>query len=186
MLETIEKLKSEHRIFRRFLDFFDQEMKAFEAGRSPRYELLEALLDYFTSFPDEWHHRKEDLIYDALVMRSDLARSALYDLRLEHERLGAGARKFGEHISDLRRGSDLPMSVIVEAGKTYSRLLRRHMIKEDDVFFPMAERLLTLQDWRKVEQTIQSSRNDPELNIVLDRIDGVANTIEAIASNDGN
>ena len=186
MSAAIEKLKSEHRTFRRFLDFFDQEMKAFEAGRSPRYELLEALLDYFTSFPDEWHHRKEDLIYDALIMRSDLARSALYDLRLEHERLGAGAKKFGEHMSDLRRGSDLPMNVIVDAGKTYSRLLRRHMVKEDDVFFPMAERLLTLQDWRDVEHTIQASRNDPEINATLDRIDGVANTIEAIASSEGN
>ena len=184
MSKIIETLKLEHRLFRRYLDLFDQEMKAFEAGRSPRYELLEALLDYFTTFPDEWHHRKEDLVYDVMVTRSDVARSALYDLRIEHERLGAGAKQFGEHIADLRLGSDLPMNVIVEAGKTYSRLLRRHMVKEDDVFFPMAERYLTLQDWRDIEQTVQSFRNDPELSARLDRIDGVAGSIESIAASE--
>lgn len=185
MPEAIEILKAEHRVFRRFLDLFELELAAFEAGRSPRYELLEMLLDYFTSFPDEWHHRKEDLIYDVLVTRSDLARPALDDLRADHDRLAAGARQFGEHISELRQGSDLPMEVIVETGAVYTRLLRRHMVKEDNVFFPMAERQLTPVDWRDVEYAIQASCEDPDLRARLDRIDSVARAIEAIMSNEG-
>lgn len=185
MPEAIGKLKAEHRVFRRFLDLFDLELTAFEAGKSPRYELLDVLLDYFTSFPDEWHHRKEDLIYDALVIRSDLAGPALYDLRAEHERLAAGAKLFGEHISELRQGSDLPMDVIVETGTMYTRLLRNHMVKEDDVFFAMAERQLTPEDWRLVEHAIQASREDPDLRARLDRIDSVAKAIEAIISSEG-
>ena len=77
------------------------------------------------------------------------------------------------------------MEVIVETGTMYTRLLRRHMVKEDDVFFPMAERRLTPVDWRDVEYAIQASCEDPDLSARLDRIDSVARAIEAIMSNEG-
>ena len=77
------------------------------------------------------------------------------------------------------------MDVIVETGAVSTRSLRRHLVKEDDVFFPMAERQLTPVDWRNVEYAIQASCEDPDLRARLDRIDCVAKAIEAILSSEG-
>ncbi len=180
MTAILDSLKYEHSMFRRYLDLFDGEMDRFESGRTPDYELLEALLDYFLSFPDEWHHQKEDLVYDALSKRSASMKGRLSDLRAEHVRLEEGVRKFGQHIAQLRLGSDLPMTTIVTAGRRYSQLLRRHMLKEDDVFFPLADECLTEADWEVIRNHVETAETDTDQSARLTAIADIAERIEEI------
>ena len=182
MPRIIDKLKLEHSEFRRFLHNFDEELKKFEKGRSPDYEMLDALLDFFTSFPDEWHHKKEDLVYDALVPKLGRLNASLSDLRAEHQRLETGAKGFDDRIAHLRRGSDLSMKEIVQVGNTYSRLLRHHMVKEDQVFFPLAEEHLIAADWAEIEREILTLRESPQQQAKLERIRRIAGVIEEIAA----
>jgi len=182
MSPIIDKLKQEHANFRSFLRLFDVELDKFKTGVSPDYELIDALLDFFTSFPDEWHHHKEDLVYDVLIQKAEGISDRLTDLRSEHKRLETGARAFSDRIAHLRRGSDLPMSEIVSAGETYGRLLRHHLVKEDQVFFPLAEQRLNDDDWRGIDLQISAQRESPAQIQKMDRIRHVEHTISEIAA----
>jgi len=182
MPHIIEKLQQEHREFRTFLSLFDAQLDKFRRGRAPNYELIDALLDFFTSFPDEWHHQKEDLVYDAVIVKAGSMTDSLTNLRAEHERLEIGARGFENRMAHLRRGSDLPMSEIVTSGETYGRLLRHHMVKEDQVFFPLAEQILSDQDWYTIDTQICAQRENPAQVDKMVRIRGVSDVISEIAT----
>lgn len=182
MPKIIEKLKQEHAEFRRFLKIFDDELDKFREGRAPDYEMIDALLDFFTSFPDEWHHKKEDVVYDALAARMGSFENSLTDLRSEHLRLETGAKAFGDRIAHLRGGGELALQNILQPGETYSRLLRHHMVKEDQVFFPLAEQHLTRDDWQSIEAEISNLRESPAQQAKLDRVRRVAQIIEEIVA----
>lgn len=182
MPKVIEKLKQEHAEFRRFLKIFDDELDKFRDGRTPNYEMIDALLDFFTSFPDEWHHKKEDVVYDVLAARMGSFEKSLTDLRSEHSRLETGAKAFGERIAHLRGGGELAIQNILGPGETYSRLLRHHMVKEDQVFFPLAEQHLTHDDWQSIEAEISSLRESPTQQAKMDRVRRVAHSILEIAA----
>lgn len=182
MSQIIEKLQLEHSEFRHFLSLFDEQLDRFRGGRSPNYELIDALLDFFTSFPDEWHHQKEDLVYDVVIQKAGAMTESLTDLRAEHERLETGARGFGDRMAHLRRGGDLPMTEIVTAGETYGRLLRHHMVKEDQVFFPLAELVLSDAEWALIDVQISGKREAPTQIEKMVRIRNVAEMISEISA----
>jgi len=180
MSHIIEKLQQEHGEFRVFLKIFNAQLDKFRRGRSPDYELIDALLDFFTSFPDEWHHQKEDLVYDAVIEKAGPMTDSLVDLRAEHEKLASKVEHFEDRMKRLRRGSDLPMVEIVEAGDMYGRLLRHHMVKEEQVFFPMAQKILSVDDWLQIDTRISQKRENPAQVDKMIRIRSVTDVISEI------
>ena len=105
---------------------------------------------------------------------------SLEDLRSEHEKLASKAGHFEKRMTHLRRGSDLPMVEIVEAGEMYSRLLRHHMVKEDQVFFPMAQKILSVDDWLQIDAQISQKRENPAQVDKMIRIRSVTDVISEI------
>ncbi len=154
MATILESLKAEHVKFRRYLDMFESEVAKYETGESVNYPLVDLLLEYFTTFPDEWHHKKEDHVYDALAAAPRDEARALYDLRAEHERLTDGAKRFAAHIEHLRMGGDLSADVLQSEGRRYTEQLRRHMMREDTELIPLAERRLADEQWRAISTAI--------------------------------
>lgn len=154
MSEVLESLKSEHDAFRRHLDLLEAEIAKYDAGGSPDYDLVDLLMDYFTSFPDEWHHKKEDAVYDVLIARSWGDADAFYDLRDEHERLTDGVRRLAERIEQMRLGGDLAAASLLDAGRQYAAHLREHMAREDADFIPTAELRLDENDWNEISSAL--------------------------------
>ncbi len=62
MIELIEALRQEHSDIARLLDAIDLQVN----GGSPDFGLLHEILEYLLTYPDQYHHPKEDLIYRAL------------------------------------------------------------------------------------------------------------------------
>lgn len=156
MTAILDSLKAEHVKFARYLDLFEAEVAKYEAGDSPDYEFIDLLVTYFTSFPDEWHHKKEDHVYDALTAKSAGAATGLYDLRAEHERLSGGVRAFAERIEQLKLGGDLPAETLIKDGQRYAAQLRGHMAREDEAFLPAAEAELSAAEWEAIARAVES------------------------------
>ncbi|MGD2133304.1 MAG: hemerythrin domain-containing protein [Maricaulaceae bacterium] len=154
MSTVIAGLEKEHEKFRKFIALFEAELDQLEREGSMNYELVELLLDYFELFPDEWHHKKEDVVYEMLVQRVGAEAGALYDLRREHDELARSVEVFIERIERMRSGSDMPAAMLLEHGRRYASLLKAHMEKEEASFLPLAERRLNEIDWRAIEQEI--------------------------------
>ena len=65
----------------------------FDAGRAPDYDVIRSAVDYFLSFPDLYHHPKEDLVFSRLKARAPDVVERIGDLRREHEALAARMRE---------------------------------------------------------------------------------------------
>lgn len=179
MAAILDSLKVEHEKFRRYLDLIEAEVTKYEEGESPDYELVDLLIEYFTSFPDELHHLKENHVYDALAARSDDV--GLYDLRAEHERLEAGVRRFAERVDMLRAGGDVPSAALLGDARRYAELLRSHMVREDEEFLPRAERRLAAEDWIAISSAVERELATAGGAKLIDKLASLERRIEEAA-----
>lgn len=103
---------------------------------------------YLRKFVDGWHHHKEeDLLFDALE-RGPLPRDTgpLACMYADHD---AGRQHVGM-LAELAAASgpldEEELAILRRTVMGYVRLLSGHIVKEDDVLYPMAERLLPGRD----------------------------------------
>ena len=155
MNAIIADLMEDHKRFRFLLTHYDHELGALRAGEDPNYRLLRDLAHYFSLFPDELHHKKEDIIYEFLATREDeLAASPsqgnarLHDLRHDHHVISADAATFREGILQVLAGEQLPRDELSLYGSKYILTLRRHMQLEEESFFPRASKSIRDDEWR--------------------------------------
>ncbi|MCB1889140.1 MAG: hemerythrin domain-containing protein [Rhodocyclaceae bacterium] len=127
-------------------------------GEAPNFPLLHAILDYIVSYPDRWHHPKEnDYLFAAIRERSDIANALIERLEQDH-------RDGHPRIEDLktrlnafeRAGEAAPFYAAAEA---YAQTEWDHMRREEDELMPLAERVLTAEDWQRIHDAFRENDN---------------------------
>ncbi|MDM0046782.1 hemerythrin domain-containing protein [Variovorax dokdonensis] len=144
MLRSIPLLLAEHR----------------RKGTLPDFETLRAMLFYLDEFPEKRHHRKESaLLFPKLRARTPISRELLDKLDDDHER---GERKIRnvehallafEMLGESRRQ---PFETAIER---YVDFYMAHMALEEREILPLAERVLTEEDWIELDRAFLSNRD---------------------------
>lgn len=160
MSATMDKLRAEHRNMARLLKLLDREVQAFNNGESPDFELVESIMEYNQNFPDACHHPKENVVYKILCERDEEAAKAVGNLAKEHEELHTLAMRLATAVENVMDDHSLPRGWFSDVASEYQRFLLRHMQMEEVVFFPAAERVLTEEDWKAVDQEV-FDKDDP-------------------------
>lgn len=136
------------------------QISEFAAGRSPDYDVIRSALDYFLSFPEIYHHPKEDLIFTRLKERAPDVIERIGDLRREHETLAARSREFSSGLRTVLDEAYVPREAFVRWGQAFIDLQNQHMHMEEGEFFPAALQHLTSADWRELEEQM-TTPDDP-------------------------
>lgn len=157
MNAVVTDLIDDHKRFRILLTQYERELEVLRTGGEPEYGLLNDLAQYFSLFPDELHHKKEDIIYDFLANSEDecagsqsQGNARLHDLRAEHETISNDAATFREGILQVLAGGQLPRDQLSQYGARYIIALRRHMQHEEDSFFPRALAVISEDQWGRI------------------------------------
>jgi hemerythrin-like domain-containing protein len=150
MPSLLSDLLDEHRSIAEVLGCLDHQTKIFESGEQPDYDVVLAAIDYFEEFPQQFHHPKEDLIYQRLCARSTQAAADVGDLAKAHEQLRAHFVKFSAAIREVLVEGELPRDSVAGWVHDFIDRQRRHMAMEEAIFFPAAESALTAQDWQEL------------------------------------
>lgn len=110
--------------------------------RAPEH--LGQLLDFFKGFVDRCHHGKEeDVLFPELERRGVPREGGPIGVMLQEHELGRGhLRAMSEALDRLRRGEAGAAAAIREHAQAYRAMLREHIDKENNVLFPMADRLV--------------------------------------------
>jgi hemerythrin-like domain-containing protein len=66
MAETIGELLQEHRNMAKLLDLLEAELAVYREGGVADFDLIRDIMDYTTSWPERYHHPKENLIFAKL------------------------------------------------------------------------------------------------------------------------
>jgi hemerythrin-like domain-containing protein len=160
MTELIQVLRREHANMATLVKSLEWQLAEFERGETPDYDVIRGVTDYFLSFPDMYHHPKEDMVFARLLQRDPAAAERVGDLRREHERLAARTREFANGINAVLDEAQVPRESLLRWGREFIDLQRRHMQMEEILFLPAAERALTVEDWTALEQ-MMTAEDDP-------------------------
>jgi len=154
-METfLEDLESDHRRFRRYLVRLTGEIERLARGERPDYFLLNMLAQYFAAYPDELHHKKEDILYVALADKVRGSGLGLANIYADHESLSVRGKRFAEIVLLIINEQELPIGRIVDEAREYRELLGRHMSGEDQALFSPARRLFNKNDWDEVNDAV--------------------------------
>jgi hemerythrin-like domain-containing protein len=124
------------------------------------YDVIRGVVDYFLSFPDLYHHPKEDLIFRKLTERAPDAADRIGDLRREHEALSARTRELSAGLKAVLDEAQVPRESFVRWARAFIDLQWRHMEMEETEFFPAALENLVDEDWKQL-QTQMTTPEDP-------------------------
>jgi hemerythrin-like domain-containing protein len=162
MTEVIKALQKEHSNITQLLNILDRQLSIFDIGGIPDYDILEAIADYFQSFPDLYHHPKEDLIFQRMKRRDAAAAARVGDLQREHEELAARTRGFAQAVRAVVEDVNVERRSFEHWARSFVEFQREHMRKEERLFFPSVLRVLTEADWAEIRARI-TDQEDPLL-----------------------
>jgi hemerythrin-like domain-containing protein len=150
MTEMIEILRQEHRNIESLLRVLERELRVFDRGERPDYEIVLAVIDYFEDYPDTCHHPKEDMIVEKLRARDPVAAATIGDLEGEHQTGTKRLRQVAQAVERVLSDQDLVRENVANIVRDFIDQERQHMAMEERVVFPAALNALQPQDWADI------------------------------------
>ncbi len=136
----------EHRVIERMLGVVTNACDRLENGQEVDQELFVGAADFFENFADKCHHGKEEkLLFVKMQERGVSGEVGPIAVMLrEHQDGRAHVRKIAELSAT--KMNQKTKDGLVRAGRAYVDLLSKHIPKEDNILYPMANQILTKED----------------------------------------
>ncbi|RLQ23576.1 cation-binding protein [Seongchinamella sediminis] len=147
----MKALRAEHRHIATVMQLFTDQLQAIEAGEPVDAHVVYEVMDYMASWPDRYHHPREDLIYGRVAELDRKAAEEVDALQRDHDATAGRGQQLLRDIERWREG-ELKGSAIVKAGREYVGHMYDHMNVEEKVVFPHIESVLSLDDWRELAE----------------------------------
>lgn len=172
-------LRREHDAILRMLEVGEEVVRQLERGERVSSETLGGLLEFFRVFADRCHHGKEeDLLFPRLEQRG-LPREGgpTGVMRSEHEQGRMLIRRMGEAAQAYGQGDREAGAEWASLTRAYTALLRRHIDKENNILFRVAEDLLSPGEqeelaaaFERVEQEKLGPGTHERLHALMERL----------------
>jgi len=147
MLAT-ENLKEEHQVILRMIKILIVASDKLEKGENVPLEVFKKAVDFLRTFADSCHHGKEqDKLFPLLEERGILKhRGPIAVMLIEHEQGRQFLKGLAEALSRYEGGDKDAKSAIINNAQGYAELLDQHIYKEDNILYPMGDKVLSASD----------------------------------------
>ena len=147
-----ENLKDEHRVILRMIKILLVASDKLGKGESVSPEVFAKAVDFVRVFADRCHHGKEEgELFPLLEQRGILKhRGPIAVMLLEHERGRLFITGLSEAVDKYEKGDVKAKAAIVENARGYASLLDQHIYKEDNILYPMGDKVLSDVDNREL------------------------------------
>ncbi len=126
----------------------------------PDFRALRAMLFYVDEFPEQRHHRKEsELLFPKLRARTPLSRDQLDRLDADHARGEHMIRELEHALLGFEMLGEARRAAFEQAARRYVDFYLAHMALEEREILPLAERVLTREDWIELDEAFESNRD---------------------------
>jgi len=147
-VRAIEELMQEHRVIEVVLTGLERMGHGATEDGEVNQAMGEKAVEILRNFVDRCHHAKEEQhLFPWMAARGVPREGGPLEVMLhEHEQ---GRHHVGMMVRVLpgaSRGDTEALRVFGAHARSYARLLRQHIGREDGVLYPMAERVLTAED----------------------------------------
>jgi hemerythrin-like domain-containing protein len=170
MKTALEVIRSEHRDLSAVLhglQYLVREVR--ERRREPDFKVLRAMVHYIDTFPEKLHHPKEDRhLFARLRQRTREAAEVLDQLEAEHVHGAKLIRDLEQNLLRWEMGGPEDFGVFADEVERYADFHWRHMRQEEDVVLPLAQRVLTAEDWGEIDEAF-AGHGDPLIDKDLEK-----------------
>ncbi len=184
---TIQALHNEHIYMSNLLDSLEEQVALIAAGRDADFHLLLDIIDYMQSFPERFHHPKEDLIFQRMALRDEHSALDVQAMMAEHKVIEKLTRRLAASIDEVHvLPTVLKKRHVAELCAEYVGRIRQHMNREEAVLLPRAIEVLRQEDWFLIEQQSTPIHAIPIENVLSDNYTAltrfVKNSTEKVAN----
>ncbi len=144
----IEVLMEEHRVIERMLRIMSEASGQIEAGKEVDVDLFEKTIDFIRNFADRCHHLKEEnILYVLIEQRGIPKEGGPIGMMLQEHDIGRDyVRGMDEALRRYKAGDRSQAMVISRNAVGYINLLSQHIMKEDNILYPMGNRVMSDAD----------------------------------------
>jgi hemerythrin-like domain-containing protein len=181
MARSITILMNEHRLIENVLGSLETCAIEIEGGLAFERAFARDYAGFLRGFADEWHHGKEeDILFRRMVERGFSEESGPVAVMLHEHREGrvlVGAiHGVGEGTGDV---SPAEKAVFLGGARGFIPLLRQHIQKEDNILYPMSERVLTPVDFESMLADFATFEAKAGADGTRDRLEALAGRLVA-------
>lgn len=143
-MEATRILMDEHRVIERVLGALEAAAARMSEGAPVRAEFFLQATGFIAGFADGCHHRKEEGVLFPALEVAGLPRDGgpIGVMLAEHEEGRAITRGLRAAAERMTKGDATAGTEVRRKALEYASLLRQHIMKEDNVLFPMADRAI--------------------------------------------
>jgi hemerythrin-like domain-containing protein len=137
-------LANEHKLILRMIALLERNAPRTVRGDYRNWQFYLDGVDFIRNYADRFHHAKEECVLFKALVANGMPRenSPVAAMLMEHDRgrayVGAMETAAGQALG----GSPGQGAVIAENALAYAELLRGHIAKENDILYPLAERVI--------------------------------------------
>ena len=139
-----QTLVDEHRLILRMIALLEKNAPRTAGGEYLNWQFYLDGIDFIRQYADRFHHAKEeDVLFKALIdngMPKD--NSPVAAMLMEHDQGRGFVRAMEAAVHEAQAGQTGSYQAIADNALGYAALLRDHISKEDDILYPLAERVL--------------------------------------------
>jgi len=151
-MNPTEILSNEHRVIEVMLSVLEKISERALQEKKLDKESAEMAIDFIRSFADGCHHGKEEgSLFPTLIAKGMPKEGGPVGQMLhEHEQGRAYVKQMLENLDAASEGNSDALEIFTEGAAGYVQLLRAHIVKEDNILFPLADRVLDSSDQQQL------------------------------------
>ncbi len=129
-------------------------------GSLPDFATLRAMLFYVDEFPEKLHHPKEsELLFPRMRARTTEAAEVIDRLDQDHARGERAIRDLEHALLAFEMMGEARREAFERAARQYVDLYLAHMSLEEQQILPLAEKVLTDDDWAEINAAFTANRD---------------------------
>lgn len=177
--DITQTLVHEHRLILRMITLLERNAPETAAGKYENWQFYLDGVDFIRNYADHFHHAKEeDVLFEALI-KNGMPRenSPIAAMLMEHDQGRSHVAALETAARRALSGESGQGQIIAKQALAYAELLREHISKEDDILYPLAERVIPdkMRDEIVADYAAAEARTVPD---ITDRYEAIVKSYE--------
>jgi hemerythrin-like domain-containing protein len=149
-----EILKQEHRTILLVIGAAEREVGKIGSTGRVDGEKVNKIIDFLRNFADRCHHAKEENILFVRMQEKGMPADSgpIFVMLREHEENRKNVAAMAGALPKAIAGEESAVGVVKENLAAYAGRLKAHIAKEDNVLYPMADRMFSDDDQRRLTE----------------------------------
>lgn len=161
-MKTTSNLSNDHKNILSMLEVMKLISESIHSGKNVNTMHLESIVDFLKNFADVNHHGKEEKLLFPLLESRGIPRKGgpIGVMMNEHIQGRSYIAAISEDIISYSAGNYFAAEAIASNMNNYIHLLGNHVQKEDNILFPMADRVISESDDSELYARFEAVENE--------------------------